>query len=200
GGTISRTEKDPETTTTSKVDKFTDISKEAWYYDYVKAIVEKDFMKGISETEFAPDATLTRGMFVTVLYRIEGEPLVEDGVNFTDVADDQYYANAVKWASANGIVKGITETEFAPNVEVTREQMAAMLTRYADYKKIEAAEGDVSYTDDAEISEYAKEAVKIANKLGILIGNTDGSFAPKKNATRAEAAALFVRLLDVLAK
>jgi len=200
GGTISRTEKDPETTTTSKVDKFTDISKEAWYYDYVKAIVEKDFMKGTTEKEFAPDATLTRGMFVTVLYRIEGEPLVEDGVNFTDVADDQYYANAVKWASANGIVKGITETEFAPNVEVTREQMAAMLTRYADYKKLEAAEGDVSYTDDAEVSEYAKEAVKIANKLGILIGNTDGSFAPKKNATRAEAAALFVRLLDVLAK
>ena len=184
-----------------KIAKFTDIDSEAWYYDYVTTIVEKGLMNGISETEFAPDASLTRGMFVTILYRVEGEPAVEDDVNFTDVVASQYYENAVKWANSNGIVKGITETEFAPDAEVTHEQMAAMFARYADYKKLEVpAKDDVTYTDSEMISEYAKAAVETANKLGVLIGNTDGSFAPKKNATRAEAAALFARLLGVLKK
>jgi len=181
--------------------KFADLNKDAWYYEYVKDIIRKGLMNGISGTEFAPNATLTRGMFVTVLHRIEGEAAVEGGADFTDVTADKYYANAVKWANANGIVKGITETEFAPDAEITREQMAAMIARYVGYKKIEvSAEGEVNYTDSNMISEYAKEAVNVANKLGILIGNTDGSFAPQKNATRAEAATLFVRLLAVLEK
>lgn len=181
--------------------KFTDINKDAWYYDYVKAIVEKGLMNGISETEFAPEKTLTRGMFVTILHRVEGEPKSEKGANFKDVAAGQYYENAVKWASENGIVNGISETEFAPDAEVTRQQMAAMLARYAAYKKIEVpAEGDVTYTDSDQIAEYAKDAVNIAKKLGILIGNEDGSFAPERNATRAEAATLFVRLLDAFEK
>ncbi len=187
--------------TEETITKFTDIYSEAWYYDYVKTIIEKRFMNGISETEFAPNATLTRGMFVTILYRIEGEPAVENDVNFTDVNAGQYYENAVKWATANGIVKGITETEFAPDAEVTREQMAAMISRYADYKKLEVPEkDDVTYIDSDMISEYAISAVNKVSKLGIIIGNTDGSFAPKKNATRAEAATLFVRLLGVLEK
>ena len=156
-------------------------------------------MNGISETEFAPDATLTRGMFVTVLHRIEKEPKVKDGIAFTDVAAGKYYENAVKWAAANGIVLGVSETEFAPEEEVTREQMAAILARYVEYKKVKVtASGDVEYTDNAEISDYAKDAVVVANKLGILIGNDDGSFAPKSDATRAQAAALFVRLLEKL--
>ena len=181
--------------------KFTDVSKDAWYYEYIKEIVAKGLMNGVSETEFAPEATLTRGMFVTILHRVEGEAAVENAASFTDVADTEYYAAAVKWANANGIVNGVTETEFAPNAEVTREQMAAMLARFVEYKKIEvAAEGDVTYTDSDAISEYAQDAVKTANKLGILIGNADGSFAPKSNATRAEAAALFVRLLGVIEK
>ena len=181
--------------------KFTDLDKAAWYYDYVKAIVEKGLMNGMSDTEFGPNLTLTRGMFVTILHRVEGEPTVESGVQFTDVAAGQYYENAVKWASANGIVEGISETEFAPDAEVTREQMAAMIARFAEYKKMElSADSEVNYTDNAKISKYAKDAVVIANKLGILIGNDDGSFAPQRNATRAEAAALFVRLLGVLEK
>lgn len=180
---------------------FTDLDKAAWYYDYVKAIVEKGLMNGMTDTEFGPNLTLTRGMFVTILHRAEGEPAAEKGIEFADVAAGQYYENAVKWASANGIVEGISETEFAPDVEVTREQMAAMIARFAEYKKMEvSAEGDVNYTDNAKISDYAKDAVVVANKLGILIGNDDGSFAPQRNATRAEAAALFVRLLGVLEK
>ena len=178
-----------------------DIDANAWYYGYVEKAMELGLMKGVSATEFAPNAALTRAMFVTVLHRIEGEPAVEDGVAFTDVAADQYYANAVKWASANGIVKGISDTEFAPDAEITREQMAAMIARYAEYKKFEVtAEGDVTYTDSDQIADYAKDAVVTANKLGLLIGNTDGSFAPQRTATRAEAATLFVRLFDLLAK
>ncbi len=181
--------------------KFMDVDKNAWYYDYIKAIVEKGLMNGISETEFAPDKDLTRGMFVTILHRVEGEPKAENGVTFKDVPADQYYAKAIEWASANGIVNGISETEFAPDVEVTRQQMAAMLARYAAYKKIEvSAEGDVTYTDSDQIADYAKNAVNIAKKLGILIGNADGSFAPNRNATRAEAATLFIRLIGTLEK
>jgi len=179
--------------------KFKDVAKEAWYYDYVKLMAEKGYMNGISETEFAPDATLTRGMFVTVLYRVEGEPKVDSEIAFTDVAAGKYYENAVKWAAANGIVLGVSETEFAPEAEVTREQMAAILARYVDYKKVKVPSKDAAeYTDGEEIAEYAQDAVVVANKLGILIGNDDGSFAPKSDATRAQAAALFARLLKVL--
>ena len=186
---------------TAAVAKFTDLDADAWYYKYVITAVEKGLMNGISDTLFAPDATLTRGMFVTILHRAEGEPAVEDGIAFTDVAAGQYYENAVKWASANGIVKGITETEFAPDKEVTREQMAAMIARYIEFKKVAVPEKDAAvYTDADAIADYAKDAVAIANKLGILIGNADGSFEPADNATRAEAATLFVRLLGTLTK
>ncbi|MBR4890511.1 MAG: S-layer homology domain-containing protein [Clostridia bacterium] len=179
--------------------KFKDVNKDAWYYSYIKTLFEKGLMNGISEEEFAPDATLTRGMFVTVLYRIEKEPKVNNEIAFTDVAAGKYYENAVKWAAANGIVLGVSETEFAPETEVTREQMATILARYVDYKKVKVPSKDgVEYTDNAEIAEYAQSAVVVANKLGILIGNDDGSFAPKSDATRAQAAALFARLLNVL--
>lgn len=180
---------------------FTDLDQNAWYFDYVKAAIEAGLMNGISATEFAPDATLTRGMFVTILHRVEKAPVAEGEIAFTDVAEDAYYADAVKWAAANGIVLGVSETEFAPDANVTREQMAAMIARYAEYKKLEVAEeGEVTYTDADQIAEYAQEAVVVTNKLVLLIGNDDGSFAPKNNATRAQAATLFVRLLNVLAK
>ncbi len=179
---------------------FTDVSKDAWYYENVKIVAEKGLMNGISATTFAPNATLTRGMFVTILYRVEGTPKAAGTTAFTDVAAGQYYADAVAWANANGIVKGISETEFAPNAEITREQMAAMIARYVAYKNVSVKGDAASYTDEATIAEYAKEAVEIANKLGVLIGNDDGTFAPKRNTTRAEAATLFVRLLGVLEK
>ena len=134
-------------------------------------------------------------------YGLKGTFNLNSGENkFTDVADDQYYAAAVKWASANGIVNGVTETEFKPEASVTREQMAAMLARYVEFKKLAVAEAEVAYTDDADISDYAKDAVKVAGNLKILIGNANGTFAPKNNATRAEVATLFVRLLGVLEK
>ena len=149
-------------------------------------------MNGISETEFAPEKEVTRGMFVTILYRMASEPDVEEFAEFTDVSIDKYYAKAVAWASVNGIVNGITDELFVPDANITREQMAVMLYRY---KKAEKSENKLNYTDENSISEYAIDAINWANASGIMTGNEDGSFAPLRNSTRAEAAAVFVRLL-----
>ncbi len=173
--------------------KFTDVSKDAWYYDVIKKVVDKGLMNGISETQFAPELEVTRGMFVTILYRAAGEPEVSAATNFADVTADKYYAKAVAWANANGIVKGITETEFAPDNNITREQMATILYRYAKNK----AAAEVNYTDKHAISDYAMEAVAWAKAAGIMQGNADGTFAPVRNASRAEAAAVFVRMFKL---
>jgi len=172
--------------------KFIDIKKDAWYYDVVKTIVEKGLMNGISETEIAPEMEVTRAMFVTILYRAAGEPAVSEAAKFADVSADKYYAKAVAWASANGIVNGVTESEFAPDNNITREQMAAILYRYA---KNENTADEITYTDKTVISDYALDAVAWAKATGIMQGNEDGSFAPLRNSSRAEAAAVFIRLL-----
>ncbi len=184
-GTVTDTEKG-----------FADIDAGAWYYDAVTGAVEAGLMNGMSETEFAPETNLTRGMFVTILYRLAGSVAVEGTSEFTDVAADAYYANAVIWATTNGIVNGLDEVTFAPDNNITREQMATIIYRYAQYAAIEVEAGeDVTYTDSDSISDYAVEAVKWAKWAGLLNGNEDGSFAPQRNTTRAEAATLFVRLL-----
>ena len=156
-------------------------------------------MNGVSATTFAPSQSLTRGMFVTILYRLAGSPAVEAAAPFTDVPATQYYADAVAWASANGIVNGVSADKFAPNSNITREQMAAIIHRFATTSGIEAAgSSEVSYSDSAMISAFAKAAVEWATNAGILSGNSDGTFAPLRTATRAEAAAIFVRLLGLV--
>ncbi len=192
GGSGGSTIKE-ETPVTSTF-KFTDVSKDAWYYNTVKKVVEKGLMNGISETQFAPELDVTRGMFVTILYRAAGEPQVSATTNFADVSADKYYAKAVAWANANGIVKGISETEFAPDNNITREQMAAILYRYS---KNDTVAGEITYTDKDAISEYALDAVAWAKAAGIMEGNADGTFAPLRNASRAEAAAVFVRMFKL---
>lgn len=185
------TEKEAEAATGLK---FTDVNKDAWYYDVIKTAVEKGLMNGISEMEFAPELQVSRAMFVTILYRAAGEPQVAKTTSFTDVAADKYYAKAVAWANANGIVTGITENKFAPDNNITREQMAAILYRYA---KNEEKTGEITYTDKDAISDYALDATAWANSAGIMKGNEDGTFAPLRNASRAEAAAVFARLLKL---
>ncbi len=180
---------------------FEDVIKGDWYYEYVKAAYEKNYMNGMSKTEFEPELTLTRAMFVTVLHRIDGE--IKAGENhFTDVAEDAYYRNAVAWASANGIVNGISDTEFAPEENITREQMAAILYRYAQYKKLDVTVGDstniLSYKDFDEISEYAISAMQYTAGSGLIVGKTDSTLNPQDTATRAEAATVFVRFADML--
>lgn len=178
---------------------FDDVIKTDWYYSYVKAAYERGYMNGTSETRFEPELTLTRAMFVTVLHRIDGGLLTGQNV-FEDVSDGAYYANAVAWANANGIVQGISDKEFAPDASITREQMATMLYRYAQYKGYDttAAEStDISrYTDYAEISDYAVSAMRYTAGTGLIAGKSESTLNPKDTATRAEAATVFVRFAD----
>lgn len=188
-------EKPADTETTG----FTDLNEDAWYYEVVNTAIAAGLMNGVSATEFAPDANLTRGMFVTILYRADGKAVVEGESIFADVEEDRYYTDAVIWAAANGIVSGMTKDTFAPDQNITREQMATMISRYLACKEIEISkEGEIVYTDSTEIADWAVNAVAEMKRAELLEGNADGSFAPKRNATRAEAAALFVRLLNTL--
>ena len=177
---------------------FTDVKENDWFYDSVKYVYENDLMKGISNTEFAPDSDVTRAMFVTVIYRMENEPQTGKCA-FTDVESGSYYENAVAWANENGIVSGISEECFAPNEPITREQMAAIIYRYAAFKGYDiTTSSNTSYTDNDNISDYAKDAVIWAAEKSVMTGNTDGSFAPKANTTRAQVASVFMRMVENL--
>ena len=177
---------------------FTDVKENDWFYDSVKYAYENDLMKGISNTEFAPDSDVTRAMFVTVIYRMENEPQTGKCA-FTDVESGSYYENAVAWANENGIVSGISEECFAPNEPITREQMAAIIYRYAAFKGYDiTTSSNTSYTDNDNISDYAKDAVIWAAEKFVMTGNTDGSFAPKANTTRAQVASVFMRMVENL--
>ena len=177
---------------------FTDVKENDWFYDSVKYAYENDLMKGISNTEFAPDSDVTRAMFVTVIYRMENEPQTGKCA-FTDVESGSYYENAVAWTNENGIVSGISEDCFAPNEPITREQMAAIIYRYAAFKGYDiTTSSNTSYTDNDNISDYAKDAVIWAAEKYVMTGNTDGSFAPKANTTRAQTASVFMRMVENL--
>ena len=178
---------------------FTDVKISDWFYDNVEYTVKNGLFKGISETLFAPDAFLTRAMLVTVLYRAEGEPVVNGNTPFTDVDTDCYYASAVKWAHENGIVNGFTEDVFAPDDNITREQTAAIMYRYAKYKGT-APTGAwairLQYGDISEIADWAIEAVMYCNLKGIMTGDDQNMFRPKDNTTRAQTAAVMQRFFE----
>ena len=157
-------------------------------------------MNGTSSTRFSPDETTTRAMIVTILHRLENEPAASSS-DFTDVADGSYYADAVAWSAANGIVNGVSETSFAPEDSITREQMAAILYRYAQFKGYDiSASNDLSgYTDAAQISAYAVTAMQWANAEGLITGNTATTIDPTGNATRAEVATILMRFCENIA-
>lgn len=178
---------------------FTDVNKGDWYYENVKYTVENGLFNGMSEDIFAPNGIITRAMFVTVLYRAEGEPSSDSNTIFTDVNSSAYYASAVAWAQKNGIVNGVSETEFAPDREITREQIAAMMLRYANYKGTAPTGNwviELEYADTAEISDYAVEGVMYCSINSIMQGKSDNRFAPKDSATRAEIAAILNRFIE----
>ena len=181
---------------------FTDVAADAWYADAVQYVYENGLMSGTSETTFSPDLTTTRGMIVTILYRMENEPTVTSTTAFTDVASDQYYANAVAWAAQNGIVSGTTATTFAPNAAITREQMAAILYRYAQFKGYDVSvKADLSvYTDAAQIGSYATDAMAWANGAQLITGTSATTLTPAGNATRAQVAAILMRFCENVAK
>ena len=177
---------------------FTDVSENDWFYENVKYVVENKLMNGISEDVFAPNNTLTRAMLVAVLYRNAGEPAVNKSIPFADVDMGSWYANAVVWAKQNGIVNGVNETDFAPNSNITREQIAAIMFRFAQYKGMEAVtlEENLHFTDANEISEYAVPAMNWAVGSGLMKGKSVITLNPKDNATRAEIAAILQRFIE----
>jgi len=177
---------------------FADVAEDAWYYGDIAYAIEKGLVNGVSETEFAPDALVTRAMFVTILYRNEGEPATNRSIPFADIDMAAYYANAVVWAQQNEIVKGVSETEFAPDANITREQMAAIMFRYAQYKGMEALtlEENLHFADANEISEYAVSAMNWAVGCGLMNGKSESTIAPQDNATRAECAAILHRFFE----
>ena len=176
---------------------FIDVSENDWFYENVKYVVENKLMNGISKDEFAPNNTLTRAMLVTVLYRNAGEPAVNKSISFADVNMDDWYANAVSWAKQNGIVNGVNDTEFAPDANINREQIATIMFRYAQYKGVDVVtlEENLHFTDSSEISEYAVSAMNWAVGTGLMKGKLETTLNPLDDATRAEIAAILQRFI-----
>lgn len=178
---------------------FTDVREADWFYGSVKSAFLKGLMQGMSGTEFAPNAKLTRAMFVTILYRVEGSPETERS-DFTDVTPESWYADAVGWAGKSGIVNGLSETRFAPQENITREQMATVIYRYLLQKEVTSAVSDdydlSGFEDAADISEYALPAIRYCAENGILTGKTDSTINPKDDTTRAETATVLARILQ----
>jgi len=182
--------------------KFTDSDPKAWYHPGVHFCVEKGYMNGVSATKFDPSGTLSRGMIVTMLWRMEGSPVLNYAMSFRDVAADQWYTEAIRWAQSTGVVTGYSAYSFGPNNNVTREQLAAILMRYAAYKGIDVSKrADLSkFTDAKSVSGWALENVKWANAVGIINGRTETTIAPTGNATRAEAANMVQRFCETILK
>lgn len=181
---------------------FGDVKSADWFYNDVKYVYEKGMMAGTAADVFAPNATTTRAMIVTILYRLEGSPAVTGTSSFVDVPAGQWYTDAVNWAAANLIVKGTSATTFAPNDSITREQMAAILYRYAQYKGYDVTKkADLSgYSDNGQVSAYAKDALAWANAAKLINGVTNTTLAPQGNATRAQVSAILHRFCDGVVK
>lgn len=184
-------------TETPSETKYNDVSANDWFASAVDYVTGKGMMNGTADNTFSPKANTTRGMVVTVLYRLENQPSTS-AASFTDVASGAYYANAVAWANANGIVSGYGSGKFGPNDKVTREQLAAILYRYAQYKKydVSGAKSLDGYTDAQSVSSYAVPALQWANAVGVVTGKSGNKLDPKGNATRAEVAAMLMRFCE----
>lgn len=180
---------------------FGDIASSAWYAEAVRYVYENGMMNGTSANTFSPNATTNRAMIVTILYRLENEPAASAS-GFTDVAAGSYYADAVAWAAANGIVNGVSETSFAPNAPVTREQLAAILYRYAQLKGYDVtASGSLNgYADASQTSSYAVAAMQWANAEGLISGISSTVLDPQGSATRAQVATILMRFCENIAQ
>ncbi len=189
--------KDEETTDETALG-FLDVSRNDWFYSAVEYVVNHDVMSGVSDSSFAPNATLTRGMLVQILYNLEDRP-DNNGINiFTDVTTDAWYTDAVIWANNENIVSGMGEGIFAPNAEITREQMALMLYNYAQCKGYDvSASAELSaFTDGADVSSWASHAVQWAVAEGLMSGMGNGTLAPQGTATRAEVSSIMMRFME----
>ena len=177
---------------------FTDVKADDWFYEAVKYVYDNKLMDGTSATTFAPLMTTNRAMIVTILWRLEGQPETDATLSFTDVESGVWYTDAVNWAASKGIVKGYSDTVFAPNDTVTREQLATILYRYAEYKEYDvSAKGDLTtFADGAKTSSWAAEAMEWAVGSSLLSGKDGGKLDPTGTATRAEVATILMRFME----
>ena len=174
---------------------FVDVPAGAWYEEAVQYVYENGLMSGTGDGRFSPEVTTSRVMIVTILYRQAGSPAVTGSAAFTDVEADTWYTDAVNWASANGIVSGYGEGKFGPNDPITREQMAAILCRYASYKGMDVTKrADLSaFSDAGQVSDYALETMRWAVAEGLITGTSETTLSPAGSATRAQAALILMR-------
>ena len=178
---------------------FMDVSSEDWYYIDLAWAHSNGLVNGTGNNRFNPQIPMSRAMLVTVLYRFAGAPTVTSNTTFSDVAKDVWYTDAVAWASASGIVNGINPSKFVPDDNITREQIATILFRYARFMDMDiSANEDISrFTDAKQVSDYAKDAISWAVALKIITGRPRGVLDPKVAATRAEVAVVLHRYSDV---
>lgn len=177
---------------------FTDVHSWDWFYEPVQFVYTMDIMNGVTSTSFAPNSNITRGMVVTMLWRMAGEPYVGGG-SFDDVAANEYYSTAVAWSAKNNIVNGITDSTFGVNTDITREQLAVILYRYAKSLGYSTTGGSlIGYSDASSISDYAKDAMAWAVKNEIITGVTYTRLNPTGNATRAAVAQMFMNFYAYL--
>lgn len=201
GNNGSQTEKPDEPSGTQDETVFSDVSSSAWYAEAVNYVYENGLMTGISSTQFAPNNTLTRAMVVQTLYAMANKPAVSGSENFTDVSSGDWFADAVTWASANGIVSGYNATQFAPNDPLTREQLALILYGYAQMRGYNTTQSGTSiqkFTDYGSISAWALEAMDWAVNAGLLSGKGNGVLDPTGTATRAEVAQILMNFSETV--
>ena len=188
----------------STVVTYTDVTSSDWFYDGVQYVSNQGIMNGVGDNLFAPNNETTRAQLVTMLYRLEGQPALGDNLDypFSDVAADSWYGSAVYWAREHGIVTGVSETTFAPDKVLTREQMAAILYRYAQYKEYDVtASADLSgYTDAGEIMTYAQPAMAWANAAGLIGGTSATTLSPAGSAVRGQVATILMRFMENVAE
>ena len=173
---------------------FSDVDADDWFADSAVYVRDNGIMNGTSATTFDPNGTTSRGQITAILYRAAGSPAVSDAVDFPDVAPGAYYADAAVWAAANGVVTGYADGTFRPNDPITRQQMAAILWRYAGSP---AAESGTDYADESAIAAYAVTAVDWARDTGVISGRDGNRFDPSGRATRAQAAVILHRYLEL---
>ena len=177
---------------------FIDVNPNSWYYSAIEFVYNKGIMNGVTASTFNPDGTITRGMIVTMLWRMAGEPSAV-AAGFADVAADSYYAKAIAWAAKNGIIEGYSASTFGPNDAITREQLATVLYRYAKYLGYTTTGSSLSgYYDASRVSSWAKDAMGWAVKNGVVTGLSSTRLNPTGTASRAEAAQMFMNFYDFL--
>ena len=176
---------------------FTDVAEGDWFYNAVKYVYENDLFKGMSNTSFGPQEPMNRAMLVTVLYRLAGEPAVSESNRFSDVANGQWYSDAVVWADANGIVEGYAGDVFKPLQDISREEIATIICRYAAYKGEDvSARADMSkFVDGDKIADWAADSFSWAVAEKVMQGKGVNNLDPQVDSTRAEVAQILMNYL-----